>query len=293
LIERADVIVEQFRPGVMARFDLDYAAVATINPRVIYCSITAYGQSGSKRDIPGHDLNLLADTGLLALSMGDPADAALPPTPIADIGAGAYPAVLNIMLALQERANTGRGRYIDVSLSDNLFTFAYWALASGWATGQWPGNRTDLVTGGTARYQIYATRDGKAIAAAPLEQKFWDNFCAVVGLSEDLRDDRVNPAATLNAVRRIIAADDAQSWSRRFGERECCCTVVRSLNAAQQDPHFVSRGLFDHVLFNSLGATLPALPVPIDPAFRAPQGTRLSAPRLERTVGVPRAARTS
>ncbi len=103
LLERADVIVEQFRPGVMSRLGLGYADIAAINPRVIYCSISAYGQTGPRHAIAAHDLNLQAQCGLLALSMGDAEDVALPPVPIADIAGGSYPAVINILLALQQR----------------------------------------------------------------------------------------------------------------------------------------------------------------------------------------------
>src|SRR5262245_47228615 len=109
LMTRADVLVEQFRPGVMARLGLDYASVSAINPRIIYSSITGYGQTGPRRSVAAHDVNYMADSGLLSLSMGPPSHPVLPPALIADIAGGAYPAVMNIMLALRERDRTGRG----------------------------------------------------------------------------------------------------------------------------------------------------------------------------------------
>src|ERR1700712_5629768 len=108
LLERADVTVEQFRPGVMARLGLDYESVAAINPGVIYCAITGYGQTGPKRDQAGHDLNYIGDAGLLGLAMGN---GVVPPALVADIAGGAYPAVINILLALNQRERTGLGRY--------------------------------------------------------------------------------------------------------------------------------------------------------------------------------------
>jgi crotonobetainyl-CoA:carnitine CoA-transferase CaiB-like acyl-CoA transferase len=222
----------------------------------------------------------LAESGLLALSMADASDCASPPTPVADIACGAYPAVFNILLALQERLMTGRGRHIDVSMSDNTFTLAYWALAHGWATRRWPGNRSDLVTGSSPRYRLYGTRDGKVIAAAPLEQKFWENFCNALALEGELRDDRRDPAATIRAVSQIIATECADVWADRFRDADCCCSVVGDLQTAVDDAHFKVRGIFDHVLSNERGATMPALPVPVDSAFRAPPGTNLSAPLL-------------
>jgi alpha-methylacyl-CoA racemase len=280
LVERADVIVEQFRPGVMSRLGLDYETVVKSNPRVIYCSITGYGQTGPKRDVAGHDLNYIGDTGLLALSMGDPAHPVVPPTLIADIAGGAYPAVLNILLALQERHRTGCGRHLDVAMGDNLFPFMYWALGNGLAADQWPGNGTDLVTGGTPRYRLYATRDHKVVAAAPIEQRFWNIFCDIIGLDDELRDDGRNPTATAARVAEIIASDDAAVWASRFAGKDCCCSVVATLREALNDPQFKARELFGHVLRNEDGRTLPALPVPVASAFRGPPATALSAPAL-------------
>jgi crotonobetainyl-CoA:carnitine CoA-transferase CaiB-like acyl-CoA transferase len=280
LVERADVIVEQFRPGVMARLGLDYDTVAAINAQAIYCSITGYGQTGPKRDSAGHDLNFIGDAGLLALSIGKVADPVVPPALIADIAGGAYPAVINILLALRERQQSGRGRRLDISMTDNLFPFMYWAIGSGLAAGQWPGNGAALVTGGTPRYRLYGTRDGKVVAAAPIEQKFWDIFCDIVGLDGELRNDAANPAATVAQVVRIIAADDAAVWALRFAGKDCCCSVVATIQQAMDDPHFRARGLFDHVLANEGELRIPALPVPVDSAFRAPPVTAIAAPAL-------------
>src|SRR5919199_2120391 len=152
LLERADVLVEQFRPGVMARLGLDYESVSDINPRLVYCSITGYGQTGPKRDVAGHDLNYIGDAGLLALSMGDSARPVVPPALIADIAGGGHPAGLHILLTLRERERTGRGRRLDIAMADSLFPFLYWAVGQGLATGTWPGNGDSLVTGGTPRY---------------------------------------------------------------------------------------------------------------------------------------------
>lgn len=280
LLERADVIVEQFRPGVMARLGLDYDSVAAINPKVVYCSITGYGQRGPKRDVAGHDLNYIGDAGLLAVSMGDARKPVLPPALIADIAGGTYPAVLNILLALEERRRTGRGRWLDIAMTDNLFPFMYWAIGNGIAADRWPGNGTDLVTGGTPRYRLYPTRDGKMVAAAPIEQKFWDVFCEMIGLEADLRRDSKDPAATTRRISEIIAGESAETWRARFASHDCCCSIVADIRSALEDPHFTERGLFRHVLVNDEGQSMPALPVPIDPAFRATPSDAVGAPGL-------------
>src|SRR5215472_12426378 len=280
LLKRADIIVEQFRPGVMARLALDYDAVATFNPMVVYCSISGYGQTGRKRDIAAHDLNYIGDAGLLALSMGDPSRPVLPPALIADVAGGAYPAVLNILLALEERRRTGRGRHLDVAMADNLFPLMFWAIGQGLVAGAWPGNGAGYVTGGSPRYGLYPTKDGRVVAAAPLEQKFWDTFCDLIGLEPEFRDDGKNPAATKARIAAIIATETADIWRSRFAGKDCCCTIVANLGDALTDPHYTARGLFHHVLTNPEGAAMPALPVPLDPGLRAAPATAIASPAL-------------
>ena len=130
LIESADVVVEQFRPGVMDRLGLGYDAMRALNPRIVYCAITGYGQYGPRADVAAHDLNYVSDSGMLALTAGADGAPVLPPALIADIAGGTYPAVLNILLALRERDQTGLGRKLDVAMADNLFNGRTEAAAS-------------------------------------------------------------------------------------------------------------------------------------------------------------------
>jgi hypothetical protein len=135
LLARAAVLVEQFRPGVMARLGLGSETVRAINPRLIYCSVTGYGQSGRRAGEAGHDLNYIGATGLLALNPGPIDRPVVPPALIADIGGGTLPAVINILLGLRQRDRTGLGSRIDIAMTDAMFTFAGHALAMGHATG--------------------------------------------------------------------------------------------------------------------------------------------------------------
>ncbi|MGI9462919.1 MAG: CaiB/BaiF CoA transferase family protein, partial [Aestuariivirgaceae bacterium] len=138
LIREADVLLEQFRPGVMERLGLGYEAVSGINPRIIYCSITGYGQYGPKSDVAGHDLNYVGDTGLLSLSMGDPSRPTVPPVLAADLAGGSYPAVVNVLLALFSREKTGQGCYLDIAMTDNMFMLMTWAIGRGLSEDDWP-----------------------------------------------------------------------------------------------------------------------------------------------------------
>ncbi|MFC5038927.1 CaiB/BaiF CoA transferase family protein [Tianweitania sediminis] len=280
LIEKADIVVEQFRPGVMARLGLGYDDIREVRPDVIYCSITGYGQTGPRAAQAGHDLNYIGDTGLLALSCGTTESPVVPPALIADIAGGSYPAVLNILLALRQRDKTGSGAYLDVAMADNLFPFMYWAFGQGQATGTWPGNSDAQVSGGSPRYRLYATADGHFVAVAPLEQKFWLAFCAAIGLEQELVDDTVSPERTTRRISEIIAARTARELQPVLAAADCCCSIVRSLNDAMADPHFAQRGLFARPLTNDHGQEMAALPTPIAASARG-EGTAASrAPRL-------------
>ncbi|MGA2794389.1 MAG: CaiB/BaiF CoA-transferase family protein [Roseiarcus sp.] len=279
LLARADIVVEQFRPGVMDRLGLGHGDVAALNPRVVYCSISGYGQTGPARDVAGHDLNYIAEAGLLALSMGPPERPVVPPALIADIAAGAYPAVMNILLALQERQRTGRGRHLDISMTDNVFPFMFWALGDGLAGGAWRGNADHLLTGASARYRLYPCGDGRILAAAPLEEKFWAEFCEVIGLEAELRGDSFAPA-TIARIGAIIKSQPSAFWRERIAGRDCCCSIVATLHEALDNPQFAARGLMARRLVNEAGAQMPALPTPVDAAFRSETAEALSAPAL-------------
>jgi alpha-methylacyl-CoA racemase len=268
LLRSADVLIEQFRPGVMDRLGLGYPTLAAANPRLIYCSITGYGQSGPKAQVAAHDLNYLAETGLLHLAAGPDGAPAVPPALIADIAGGSYPAVLNILLALRERDVTGRGCHLDVAMTDHLFPLMWWALGQGFAAGRWPRPGGELLTGGSPRFGIYPTADARFLAVAPLEQRFWERFAELIGLEPAFRDDRHDPEATKTRVAEIIRSHDAAHWRARFAGEEVCCAVVTSLEEAVRDPHFAGRGLFAGALTDGAGRAMPALPVPLAPVFR-------------------------
>ncbi|MBF6990818.1 CaiB/BaiF CoA-transferase family protein [Cupriavidus sp. IK-TO18] len=277
LIEEADVLLEQFRPGVMDRLGLGYANVAKINPRLVYCSITGFGQHGPKANQAAHDLNYVAAAGMLALTAGTDGKPGLPPALIADIAGGAYPAMINILLALRQREQSGTGVHLDIAMADNLFAFQYWGLGAG-SRGQWPRPASDLVTGGSPRYQVYRTADGAFLAAAPIEDKFWANFTTLIGLDAAALA-RLSPADATAAVATAVAMHTADYWMDRFAGHDVCTSRVVSLEDAAADPHFAARHLFDRTVRTAAGTTMPALPVPIAPVFRS-TSQELASPAL-------------
>jgi alpha-methylacyl-CoA racemase len=279
LVTRADVLIEQFRPGVMQRLGLDYPALREKNARLIYCSITGYGQQGARAAEAGHDINYIGQTGLLALQPGPADQPVVPPALIADIGGGTFPALINILLALRARDATGQGCHIDIAMTDAMFTFAWYGLAVAFATGRYPAAGELYFAGASPRYQLYPTKDGRLVACGALEQKFWLAFTNAIGLAADLIEDRHDPAATKAAVAALVAQRTAEDWRPILAAADCCATVVQSLEEAVRDPHFIARGLFAHQIAGSTNETMPALPLPISPAFR-PAPKAISAPRL-------------
>ena len=262
IITECDILIEQFRPGVMARLGLGYETLQAINPKLIYCSITGFGQTGPDAMLAAHDLNYIAQTGMLSLVADTNGYPSLPPALIADIAGGAYPAFSNILLALRQRDITGEGSYLDISMSDNLFTFMYWVMAEQQLDGQSPKAASSLVTGGTPRYQIYKTKDERFLAAAPLEDKFWNNFCHLIHLEDRYRDVACPRKEASAAIANIIQTKTAHEWEVIFEGHDVCSVIVKTFDEALQSKHFASRGIFKKLINHNDGQIM-ALPIPI------------------------------
>ena len=279
ILKEADIIIEQFRPGVMKRLGLDYESIKKINQDIIYVSITGYGQYGPKSMVAGHDLNYIGNAGLLSISMGRENDTVVPPALVADIAGGSYPAVINILLALRKRDLNKEGSYIDLSMTENLFPFMFWGLGSGFAHNKWPGNSDGVLSGGSPRYNIYKTSDGSYVAAAPLEDRFWNKFCEAIELPKKFIKMQNDQEKVIQEIRKIIGQKEKNYWLDVFNKSDCCCSIVKSIEEAINDNHFKVRKIFENKIINNLGEEIPALPIPVDMQFRKDQ-KRASAPSL-------------
>ena len=279
ILKEADIIIEQFRPGVMKRLGLDYESIKKINQDIIYVSITGYGQYGPKSMVAGHDLNYIGNAGLLSISMGRENDTVVPPALVADIAGGSYPAVINILLALRKRDLNKEGSYIDLSMTENLFPFMFWGLGSGFAHNKWPGNSDGVLSGGSPRYNIYKTSDGSYVAAAPLEDRFWNKFCEAIELPKKFIKMQNDQEKVIKEIRKIIGQKEKNYWLDVFNKADCCCSIVKSIEEAINDNHFKVRKIFENKIINNLGEEIPALPIPVDIQFRKDQ-KRASAPSL-------------
>ena len=279
ILKEADIIIEQFRPGVMKRLGLDYESIKKINQDIIYVSITGYGQYGPKSMVAGHDLNYIGNAGLLSISMGRENDTVVPPALVADIAGGSYPAVINILLALRKRDLNKEGSYIDLSMTENLFPFMFWGLGSGFAHNKWPGNSDGVLSGGSPRYNIYKTSDGSYVAAAPLEDRFWNKFCEAIELPKKFIKMQNDQEKVIQEIRKIIGQKEKNYWLDVFNKADCCCSIVKSIEEAINDNHFKVRKIFENKIINNLGEEIPALPIPVDMQFRKDQ-KRAFAPSL-------------
>lgn len=276
LLRNADVLVEQFRPGVMSRLGLGFDALAAINPRLIYISIAGYRSDGPEARKPGHDLTYAAESGLLSLAAGSDGAPVVPAALVADIAGGSYPAVFNLLLALWQRERTGRGCRIEIAMRDSLLPFLYEAIADLYAERAQPRAGYSPATGASPRYQIYATADGRHLAVAAAEDKFWMNFCEAIALPAAWREDHANPAGTRAAIAARIKARSAAEWEARFEGLDVCCAVVRSVAEACASPAL--QALLDRAVRHE-GLTLPALPLPLSAQFLH-SAASADAPRL-------------
>ncbi len=244
LIGRADILIEQFRPGVMARLGLGYDDLHALNPWLIYCSISGYGQSGPRAGEAEHDINYIGNTGLLDLQPGPVEAPVVPPVLAADIGGGSFPAMINILLALRTRDQSGQGSHIDIAMTDTMFTFAWYALALGQASGRFPSPVKCLWPVARRAISFIRPRMARSLPAVRWSRNSGSTFTALIGLAPELVDDRRDPKATRDAVAKLIAARTSDEWKPLFAAADCCVTVVTPLEEAIRDPHFVERGLF-------------------------------------------------
>jgi alpha-methylacyl-CoA racemase len=244
MVERYDVLFEQFRPGVLDRLGLGHAALMARNPRLVVCALTGYGQDGPLAQRAGHDLNYLARAGVLGLQ-GPPGAPPQPPGfQLADVGGGLW-SVVGILAALHERASTGKGRVVDVAMVEASMGFASVGFGQ-LSAGHVPARGQEPLTGGLAIYSTYATKDGKHVALGALEPKFWMAFCAGAGLSGDLSALMPGPHQdTLRAtLRDLFASRTRAEWEAFSRQHDCCLDPVLEPSEIQADEQLRARRMF-------------------------------------------------
>ncbi len=247
LAAKADVVIESFRPGVMDRLGLGDAAVRAVNPAIVYCSTSGYGQSGPRSQWAGHDLNYLAVGGYLDCSGRDAEGGpALPGATIGDAAGGGMQAVIAILAALVQRAATGEGAYLDVSVADGVVALMSLYIDEYFATGEIPGPRHNILTGRYACYDVYRCADDKWIAVAAIEPHFYANLCRALGCEQWLAhqtDDEVQDAIRAD-FRAAIAQRTRDDWVAQLGPADTCVSEVASVPELVHDAHLRARNVF-------------------------------------------------
>lgn len=243
LAERADVVIESFRPGVTDRLGIGYEAVRAGNAKIVYCSTTGFGQDGPRSQWAGHDLNYLAVGGYLAV--GEPGargNPALPGATLADSAGGGMHAVIAILAALVK----GEGAYLDVSVADGVLSLMSLAVDEYLATGTEPGYQHSMTSGRYACYGTYRAGDGRWLAVAAIEPKFWANFCRLLGLEKwagHQTDDSVQEQIR-SAITDVLASKDRDTWIAILAGADTCVSPVLGVADLAEDAQYRSRGAF-------------------------------------------------
>jgi len=258
LVEKYDVVFETFRPGVMEKLGLGYNELKKINPKIIYCSTTGYGQDGPYIDKPGHDINYISVAGILGVTGRHTGAPVIPGIPIADMSSGVFSA-LAIVSALLARERTGKGQYIDVSMTDAVLTFNVLHIGtyiSGYSLGE-EGTLSTL--GESAYYNVYETKDKEFIAFGNIEGKFWANFCKIIGREDLISKQFVSKSEEkkiLSEVREIMRTKTRDEWLKLMEGQDICVTPVYSIGEVIQDPQLRHRKMFIEVEHPVEGKTL-------------------------------------
>jgi alpha-methylacyl-CoA racemase len=264
LIEKADVLIESFRPGVVHRLAIDYDTVRLRNSRIVYCSTSGYGQTGPASRWAGHDLNYLAMSGFLACS--EPRADGGPPIPgatVADSAGGGMHAALAISAALVKCAKSGVGSFLDVSAAEGAISLMALSIDQYLAEGEVAGPREVLLTGRYAFYDLYETRDRKWISVAAIEAHFYRNLCELLGHAEyathQYDEDRQDEIR--ESFKAAFLTRTREEWVANLAPHDTCVAPVLTIPEVVEDPHWRARGVFAEAEYEERGVFEQVSPV--------------------------------
>jgi crotonobetainyl-CoA:carnitine CoA-transferase CaiB-like acyl-CoA transferase len=250
LAGEADIILEGFRPGVTERLGIDYASMAKLNPRLIYCSISGYGQDGPYRDKVGHDINYLGYAGVLGVSGNAGGPPTIMPVQVADIGGGALMATVGILAAVMAREHTGRGQFVDISMMDGSVAWNVFHALMALVMGKQPERGMTRLTGHHPCYAVYETKDGRYVTVGALEEHFWRNLCVALGVEEFIPDqfaEGPRREEMFRVIRGKFLQKTQAEWLAELGPIDICFGPVNTIAEAFADPQVRARGLIHEV----------------------------------------------
>ncbi|MDX2439142.1 MAG: CaiB/BaiF CoA-transferase family protein, partial [Desulfobacterales bacterium] len=249
LANDADVILEGFRPGVVQRLGVDYDTVLKVNPKIIYCSISGYGQTGEYRDRAGHDVNYLSISGALDLIGQANHPPSIPGIQIADIAGGGMNAAIGILMALFSRERTGKGQYIDISMTDGLVSFMPFAFFFKQITGQFPKRGDSILSHRYACYNTYETADGRYISVGTVENRFWENLCKFLEVPEytPLQYDENRRQEIIDFMKTTFRKKTFKQWKKDLAGIDACCEPIQNFSEVLKNPLFREREMIVEV----------------------------------------------
>lgn len=262
LVGRADILLEGFRPGVAARLGADYDTLRAVNPSIIYCAISGFGQDGPYRDRSGHDINYTALGGLLGQAERPAGAPATPPVLIADLASGLYAAVAVLAAVCARRQTEGQGQYIDVSMTESIVAWMGPEIARAFADGQ--AHDRPLLSR-LPHYAVFETADGRFLSLGIVyESHFWRRLCDAVGLTEwrELSvEERLQKADEIKAqLQRIFRARTRDEWNRVLQEADVPCGPVYALDELPGDPQLAHRRVFQEMTGSDGTASRQVMP---------------------------------
>ncbi len=256
LVKSSNAILEGFRPGVAKRLGIGYEDLKKANPKIIFCSLTGYGQEGPYSDMAGHDINYMALSGILGLTGPSGQNPVIPAVQTADVAGGLF-AALGIVGALHRQLRTGEGCYLDVAMLDGLVSLFNMHFGRYFATGREEQKGEMMLSGGIVCYNTYATSDDRYIALGALEEKFWVAFCKGVG-REDLIDVQMSPAIAENPAYREMASvfkgRTLDEWISFAGKVDCCLTPILNMEEVLKNEQLVTRNTFKTIEHSTEGS---------------------------------------
>jgi crotonobetainyl-CoA:carnitine CoA-transferase CaiB-like acyl-CoA transferase len=265
LSKTADVIIESFRPSVAKRLGIDYESIKSVNPRMIYVSVTGYGQAGPYRDFPGHDINYISIAGILDSTGQYGSPPIIPGVQIADLN-GCLLATIAILIALRARDKTGKGQFIDLSLTHGVIWWLTHLAPAYFATGKPPERGGTFLTGYYPFYNVYETKDGKYISLGCLEEHFWRNLCKALG-KEDLAEYQwatgEKREEIFRQLREAFKAKTRDEWFKELVEADVPVAPVYSLDEVFKDPQILSRRVVEKISHPRIGK-VKVLSTPIE-----------------------------
>lgn len=286
LAKKADVIIEGFRPGVTGRLGVSYEDMKQINPGIIYCSVTGYGQTGPLKDHAGHDVNFQGYSGLLSLMGFKDGGPCIPGVQLGDV-AGSLNAAIGILLALYSREKTGKGQYIDISITDSLTALMPIPAGWYWTHGKPPERGNYFLSHKFAWYNVYQTKDGKFITLGALEPRFWKTICEYFNVPQyiALQNNEEKREEIIGFFKNAFAQKNRDEWVEIFKDKDACLGSVLELNESLYGDNGQSREMLV-TIENNQKQKIPVLGIPVK-LSDTPGTIRTAPPKFgENTVNI-------